>query len=93
MLMLLTLKIFKRDKVNGVDTTLIFFIFPLGVPSVETALSRAIEQDKCVVGLTDVTVTYGKIWLFSVGLNNISVDGRQLLIQPCQVAQIAVCKL
>ena len=69
----------RGDKVNGVDTTLIFFIFPLGVPSVETALSRAIEQDKCVVGLTDVTVTYGKIWLFSVGLNNISVDGRQLI--------------
>lgn len=69
----------RGDKVNGGDTTLIFFIFSLGVPSVETALSRAIEQDKCVVGLTNVTVTYGNIWLFSVGLNHISVDGRQLI--------------
>jgi hypothetical protein len=69
----------RGDKVNGGDTTLIFFIFPLGNPDVNTALTRAIEQDKCVVGLTDVTVTYNKAWLFSVGLNDIKVEGRQLI--------------
>ena len=69
----------RGDKVNGRDTTLIFFIFPLGNPDVNTALTRAIEQDKCVVGLTDVTVTYNKAWLFSVGLNDIEVEGRQLI--------------
>ena len=69
----------RGDKVNGGDTTLIFLIFPLGNPDVNTALTRAIEQDKCVVGLTDVTVTYNKIWLFYAGLNNIRVEGRQLI--------------
>lgn len=73
-------KSFSRgDKVVGDDTTLIFFIFPLGNPAVDRAISRAIEQDRCVVGLTDVTITYTKAWVLSAGLNNINVEGRQLI--------------
>ena len=57
-------------------------IFPMGIPNVKTAADRAIEQDKCAVGLTDVVVTqlnhsflFGKIGLRVEG--NLIIDQSQ----------------
>lgn len=43
-------------RVTGEDTAAVV-LFPLGIPTIKEAVDRAIEQDKCAVGLTDVVVT------------------------------------
>lgn len=49
-------KFVKGKRVTGEDTYPVI-LFPLGIPNVKTAMDRAIETDKCAVGLTDVVVT------------------------------------
>ncbi|MCU8006850.1 MULTISPECIES: hypothetical protein [unclassified Shewanella] len=46
----------KGTRVTGEDSYPVF-IFPFGIPNVKTAMDRAIESDKCAVGLTDIVVT------------------------------------
>lgn len=46
----------KGKRVVGEDKYPVF-IFPFGIPNVKTAMDRAIEQEKCAVGLTDLVVS------------------------------------
>ncbi|MED7793195.1 hypothetical protein TB147_17985 [Klebsiella aerogenes] len=49
-------KFYKGKRVSAEDTYPVF-LFPAGIPNVKTAMDRAIESDKCAVGLSDVVVT------------------------------------
>lgn len=49
-------KFVNGKRVTGEDKNPVI-IFPLGIPNVKTAMDNAIQQDKCVVGLTDVVVS------------------------------------
>ncbi len=46
----------KGARVTGEDKAPIV-IFPLEIPNVKTAMDRAIEKDKCAVGLSDVVIS------------------------------------
>jgi len=46
----------KGRRVIGQDKAPVV-IFPLGIPNVKTAMDRAIEKDRCAVGLSDVVVS------------------------------------
>lgn len=54
-------------------------IFPTGIPNMKTAIDRAIEKDKCAVGLSNVVITqlnhafiFGKIGIRAEG--NLIID-------------------
>ncbi|AIA46706.1 TPA: hypothetical protein ON183_003011 [Serratia marcescens] len=54
-------------------------IFPTGIPNMKTAIDKAIEKDKCAVGLSNVVITqlnhaflFGKIGLRAEG--NLIID-------------------
>lgn len=53
-------------------------IFPLGIPSVKDATDRAIQQDKCAVGLSDVAV-YDLQHHFLFGSFGYRVEGTQII--------------
>lgn len=53
-------------------------IVPTGIPNVKTAIDRAIEQDRCAVGLTDMVVTQLN-HAFIFGEIGIRVEGNLLL--------------
>ena len=62
-------KFIKGERVKAEDSYPVI-IFPTGIPNVKTAADRAIEKNKCAVGLTDVVVNqlnhaflFGKIGL------------------------------
>lgn len=44
------------QKVKGEDKKHIVIFFPTGIPSVKESADKAIEQDRCAVGLSDVAV-------------------------------------
>lgn len=46
----------KGKRVTAEDSYPVF-LFPAGIPNVKTAMDRAIESNKCAVGLADVVVT------------------------------------
>lgn len=71
-------KFYKGKRVTAEDSYPVI-IFPLGIPNVKTAADRAIEKDRCAVGLSDVVVTqlnhsflFGKIGLRVEG--NLVID-------------------
>ncbi|HIF9199637.1 TPA: hypothetical protein ACX6S8_000654 [Photobacterium damselae] len=64
-------------RVTGEDQKAIFII-PLGVPSVKEATDNAIEQDKCAVGLTDVTAD-SEFFSFFVGYIKYKIEGNLLI--------------
>lgn len=72
-------KLVKGVRVTGEDSYPVI-LFPLGIPNVKTAMDRAIEKNKCAVGLTDVVVTQlNHSFLFgSIGLK---VEGDLLIDQ------------
>ncbi|WP_338561951.1 hypothetical protein [Erwinia sp. E_sp_B04_7] len=54
-------------------------LFPTGIPNMKTAIDRAIENDKCAVGLSNVVITqlnhafiFGKIGIRAEG--NLIID-------------------
>lgn len=49
-------KFVKGSRVTGEDTYPVV-LFPLGIPNVKTAVDRAIEKDKCAVGLSDMVIS------------------------------------
>jgi len=53
-------------------------LFPTGIPNVKTAIDRAIEQDRCAVGLTDMVVTQLN-HAFIFGEIGVRVEGNLLL--------------
>ena len=68
----------KGERVTGEDKVPVV-LFPLGIPNFKTAVDRAIEKDRCAVGLSDVVVTqlnhsflFGKIGLRVEG--NLVID-------------------
>ncbi|HDJ1442375.1 TPA: hypothetical protein PPN70_004845 [Serratia rubidaea] len=67
----------KGQRVTGEDKAPIV-IFPLGIPSVKTAMDRAIEKDKCAVGLSDVVI-YQLNHAFLFGTYGYRVEGTQIL--------------
>ncbi|MCT4706196.1 hypothetical protein MUA04_22515 [Enterobacteriaceae bacterium H11S18] len=70
-------KFVKGQRVTGEDKAPIV-IFPLAIPSVKTAMDRAIEQDKCAVGLSDVVV-YQLNHAFLFGTFGYRVEGTQII--------------
>lgn len=46
----------KGKRVKGEDKAPVV-LFPLGIPNLKTAIDRAIEQDRCAVGLSDLVLT------------------------------------
>lgn len=67
----------KGKRVTGEDTYPVI-LFPTGIPNVKTAMDRAIETDKCAVGLTDVVVTQLN-HAFIVGSIGFRVEGDQII--------------
>ncbi len=68
----------KGKRVTAEDSYPVF-IFPVGIPNVKTAMDRAIEGNKCAVGLSDVVVTrlnhafiFGRVAVRSEG--NLIID-------------------
>lgn len=46
----------KGSRVTGEDNIPVI-LFPLGVPNLKTAMDKAIEKDRCAVGLSDVVIS------------------------------------
>lgn len=67
----------KGQRVTGEDKSPIV-IFPLGIPSVKTAMDRAIEKEKCAVGLSDVVV-YQLKHAFIFGTYGYRVKGTEII--------------
>jgi len=67
----------KGQRVTGEDTAPIV-IFPLGIPSVKTAMDRAIEKNKCAVALSDVVV-YQLNHAFLFGKYGYRVEGTEVI--------------
>ncbi|EGR0921730.1 hypothetical protein EIB96_03605 [Vibrio parahaemolyticus] len=63
----------KGPRVTGEDAKPIIIV-PLGVPSVKEAADKAIENDACAVGLTDVTAD-SEFFSFLVGFISYKVEG------------------
>lgn len=70
-------KFIKGQRVKGEDTYPVI-LFPTGIPNVKTAMDRAIESDKCAVGLTDVVVTQLN-HSFLIGSIGYRVEGDQII--------------
>ena len=70
-------KFYKGKRVTAEDSYPVI-LFPTGIPNVKTAADRAIEQDKCAVGLTDVVVTQLN-HAFIVGKIGLRVEGNLTL--------------
>ncbi|BCV27247.1 MULTISPECIES: hypothetical protein [Shewanella] len=69
----------KGERVTGEDSYGVF-LFPFGIPNVKTAMDRAIETNKCAVGLTDVVVTQLN-HSFIIGTIGLRVEGDLLIDQ------------
>ncbi len=70
-------KFVKGERVTGEDRHAVV-LFPLGIPNVKTAMDRAIEQDKCAVGLSDVVVTQLN-HSFLIGTFGYRIEGNQII--------------
>lgn len=70
-------KFLKGKRVMAEDSYPVI-LFPMGIPNVKTAADRAIEQDKCAVGLTDVVVNQLNQF-FIVGKIGLRVEGNLIL--------------
>ncbi|EPJ2031030.1 TPA: lipoprotein [Escherichia albertii] len=70
-------KFYKGKRVTAEDSYPVI-IFPTGIPNVKTAADRAIEQDRCAVGLTDVVVTQLN-QSFLVGKIGLRVEGNLII--------------
>lgn len=67
----------KGQRVTAEDTYPVI-LFPSGIPSVKTAMDRAIEKNRCAVGLTDLVVTQLN-HAFIFGKVGVRVEGNLLL--------------
>lgn len=53
-------------------------IVPINGPSIQEALTKAIEVDRCAVGLTDVTITQYN-WVAGLGVQSYHLEGNLLI--------------
>ncbi len=74
-------KFVKGPRVIGEDSYPVI-LFPLGIPNMKTAVDKAIEKDKCAVGLSDLVISQlnhsfliGKIGMRAEG--NLIIDASQ----------------
>ena len=63
----------KGKRVSGEDKKAVVIV-PLGMPSVKEAADKAIEQDRCAVGLTDVTAD-SEAFAFLFGYVKYTIEG------------------
>jgi hypothetical protein len=70
-------KFVKGKRVTAEDSYPVI-LFPTGIPNVKTAIDRAIEQDRCAVGLTDMVVSQLN-HAFIFGKIGVRVEGNLLL--------------
>ncbi|ECB1886191.1 hypothetical protein EVG80_15210 [Salmonella enterica subsp. enterica serovar Mississippi] len=70
-------KLVKGKRVTGEDGRAVI-LFPLGVPDVKSAFDKAVDGNKCAVGLSDVVVT-SKAFAFLVGRIAYEVTGTEIL--------------
>lgn len=70
-------KFYKGERVTAEDTYPVI-LFPTGIPNVKTATDRAIEKDRCAVGLSDVVVTQLN-HAFIFGKIGIRVEGNLII--------------
>lgn len=67
----------KGERVIGEDKVPVL-ILPLGMPNFKTAIDRAIEKNRCAVGLSDVVITQlNQAFLF--GQMGYRVEGTQII--------------
>ncbi|WP_312963911.1 hypothetical protein [Stutzerimonas nitrititolerans] len=74
-------KFVKGPRVIGEDSYPVILV-PLGIPNMKTAIDKAIEKDKCAVGLSDLVISqlnhsflFGKIGMRAEG--NLIIDASQ----------------
>lgn len=72
-------KFIKGKRVTGSDTVPII-LFPLGMPNVEEAIDKAIEGNKCAVGLSDVVI-YEEFFSLLIGFAGYRVEGTEIIDQ------------
>ncbi|MFP1825218.1 hypothetical protein [Lonsdalea quercina] len=80
-------KFYKGKRVSAEDSYAVI-LFPTGIPNVKTAADRAIEQDRCAVGLTDVVVTQLN-HSFLIGKIGLRVEGNLIIdrsLSGCETA-------
>ncbi|HEX4501882.1 MAG TPA: hypothetical protein VH187_12130 [Scandinavium sp.] len=70
-------KFVKGKRVTAEDSYPVI-LFPTGIPNVKTAIDRAIEQNRCAVGLTDMVVSQLN-HAFIFGKIGVRVEGNLLL--------------
>ncbi len=67
------------ERVEGEDMVPVV-LFPFGIPQVKEATDKAIENNHCAVGLTDVVVTQkNHAFLFLLGAIGFSVEGNLVI--------------
>ncbi|QCR35831.1 hypothetical protein [Nissabacter sp. SGAir0207] len=70
-------KFINGQRVVGEDKAPVI-IFPLGIPNVKTAMDKAIQRNRCAVGLTDVVITQlNHSFLF--GIIGVRVEGTEII--------------
>lgn len=70
-------KFVKGPRVLGEDSYPVI-IFPTGIPNMKTAIDKAIEKDKCAVGLSDVVISQLN-HSFLVGSIGIRAEGNLII--------------
>jgi hypothetical protein len=65
------------DRVEGSDGVPVV-LFPLGRPNIKEATDHAIENDRCVVGLTDVVLDQFA-FAFIIGYISFDIEGTQVV--------------
>lgn len=64
-------------RVTGSDSVPVV-LFPLGQPNVKEAIDRAVEKDKCAVGLSDVVINQ-EVFAFIFGMVQFTVEGNLIV--------------
>lgn len=64
-------------RVEGSDSVAIV-LFPLGNPNLKTAIDRAVEKDRCAVGLSDVVINQ-EFFAFIFGYAEVNVKGNLII--------------
>lgn len=78
----------KGQRVTAEDSYPVF-IFPFGIPNVKTAMDRAIETNKCAVGLSDLVVTQLN-HSFLIGSIGFRVEGDLIIDKSRQGCETAI---
>ncbi|MDH4564096.1 hypothetical protein E8F06_24085 [Pseudomonas sp. BN411] len=64
-------------RVEGTDTIAVVLL-PLGEPNIKEAIDRAVEKERCAVGLSNVVIDQ-EFFIFLVGYVKLNVEGNLIL--------------